>query len=701
MIIKSIEIYNFLSYYDSSNHFKFDSDATLIIGQNNTGKSKLFDAYNWVLYNEAYKTEAEDWRPTSEWGADLANKLAKKNCPILSWLTISVCLTFEDDNNNSYTVNREYCIQKISENSWNTASETELAVTKRLAVSYDTIHFSDDEARLELNRYFPKNLSRYFLFQGEGISKLLRLNRRSDFTRAISELSGIKYFSKASRYASNVYERLKYEFESKEERDADVQKAKLKIANEINEIADKLTDLTSKIENEQKERDIKKQKLEEKIEELSRYEECSTLLQEIKTLEKEENQKQEQRKTLFEYNRSDLFSNWLYMPVKECFAHFLQLYRIGKEEKKIPEPIRQDFIQQMLQEHICKVCGTEAPEGSDPYQHIMQHINERSLDREVATINTLSDAADTMNFSLDFLPEKAEEFRGQLRLIQDNLNKIRERIDYKEDELRVVIERIEEEKRTSLNRNDIERVNLVQLKKDIDQIRTDLDDSKDKIAQLTGRKEETERRYNEKKKEEDQLVAQSSNVTERKRMLLAEKIKKHAEQLHLDFLGKLLKDIEQEANEYFSKMTKNNATLSGTVRVDYSNQEVYPVDEQGRRMTNINQANKVSLQISFVAAVLSVSNKIWDNHFPFVADAPISALGGNNKLSAIKTMIDIFRQSIIILKDDASSENPNSIKNDEVRQLIQKNIKIRHAYELKMSTNSSSIEQYTEVIKLK
>ncbi|MFN3753717.1 AAA family ATPase [Flavobacterium sp.] len=700
MIIKSIEIQNFLSYYDL-NQLKFDSDSTIIIGQNNTGKSKLFDAYNWVLYNEAYKTEEEEWRPTFEWGDELANKLAKKECAISSWLTISVCLNFEDDNNNSYTVTRDYRIQKVGVDSWVKSSDSELVISKRSATTYNTNHFYGQEAILELNRFFPKNLSRYFLFQGEGISQLLRLNQRSHFTKAINEMSGIKYFAKASRYANNVYAKLKYEFESKDERDAEVQKAKLDIAGKIVEVLDKLSDFDIKLENEYKERDIRQQKLDEKIEELSRYEECGKLLQEIKHFESELIKKQDQRKQLFESNRNNLFDLWLYSPVRDQFSNFLSLYRKGKEEQKIPEPIRQDFIQQMLQENVCKVCGTIAPKGSDAFKHIMQHINERSLDKEVAAINTLSDTADIMNVALELLPESVEEFRSQLQVIQEELNSLRENIDYKEEELRIVIERIEEEKHTTLNRNDIEKVNLVQLKKDIDQTRVDLSDSKDKIAQLIGRKEETDKVYKDLIKEEEKLVLQSSNDIERRRMLLAKRISEHADRLHKDFLGRLLRDIEQEANDYFISMTRNNTALSGAVRVDYNNQEVYIVDEQGRRMSNINQANKVSLQISFVAAVLSVSNKIWDNHFPFVADAPISALGGNNKLSAIKTMIDIFKQSIIILKDDASIDNIESVKSDEVRQLIERNSKIRHAYELKMSSGSSSEEQYTEIKILK
>lgn len=701
MIIKSIEINNFLTYY-ASNTFKFDAGSTIIIGQNNTGKSKLFDAYNWVLYNQVYQSELEDWKDTNFMGENLVNKLAKNMCAISAWLSTSVTLSFEDDNANTYLVTREYRIQRLTSETWSRSTDSELNLTKREAISQNTTFLSGEDANVELNKFFPKNLSRYFLFQGEAISQLLRLNKRSDFTRAINEMSGIKYFAKASRYANKVYEKFKYEFDNKEEQSVQVLKGKLEIANKINGISEKLNDLTKQLENEYIERDIKQIKFDEKTAELSRYEECGKLLQEIKLLEKELLQAQERRKDLYEYNRVELFNSWFYTPVKDQFASFLSLYRKGKEESKIPEPIRQDFIRQMLQENVCKVCGTIALEGSDAYNHIAQHINDRSLDHEVATINTLSDTADTMITMLNQVPEMVTDFKLKLRSIQELLNSISERIDYREDELRIVIERLADKKgEVTLERSEIEKVNIIQLKRDIDQIREDLVESKDRIAQLIGRIEETQDALAEVKKEEEKLVANSSNELERNRMQLAKRIKEHASKLHQDFLGRLLKDIEQAANECFSNMTATNTALSGSVRIDYLKEEVYIVDEHGRRMTNINQANRVSLQISFVAAVLSVSNKIWDNHFPFVADAPISALGGNNKLSAIITMINIFRQSILILKDDAAFTNPESIKNDEVRQLIQKNSKIHYAYELRMSDSTTSDEQHTEIKILK
>lgn len=50
MEFKRITIKNFLSYYEA-NEIEFSDSTTIFIGQNNTGKSKIFDAINFALMN--------------------------------------------------------------------------------------------------------------------------------------------------------------------------------------------------------------------------------------------------------------------------------------------------------------------------------------------------------------------------------------------------------------------------------------------------------------------------------------------------------------------------------------------------------------------------------------------------------------------------------------------------------------------------
>ena len=84
--------------------------------------------------------------------------------------------------------------------------------------------------------------------------------------------------------------------------------------------------------------------------------------------------------------------------------------------------------------------------------------------------------------------------------------------------------------------------------------------------------------------------------------------------------------------------------------------------------------------------------------YPFITDAPVSALGGDNKISTIQTMIDAFEQSIIIIKDDTSSMNKT---NDEIRQLIATSNDIGVAYELSLSKADNVLDQYTVINKIK
>ena len=55
MIIKSITIENFQSYY-SAQTLEFSEGLNLVVGRGGKGKSKLFNAFDWVLFGKIYIT---------------------------------------------------------------------------------------------------------------------------------------------------------------------------------------------------------------------------------------------------------------------------------------------------------------------------------------------------------------------------------------------------------------------------------------------------------------------------------------------------------------------------------------------------------------------------------------------------------------------------------------------------------------------
>jgi hypothetical protein len=416
-------------------------------------------------------------------------------------------------------------------------------------------------------------------------------------------------------------------------------------------------------------------------------------MKEIDYLESQRSSKNELRNGLIENQKKDVFDKWMYAGSDSILKNFLAFYKKNKIEKKIPEPIRQEFIKEMLNEELCKVCDSHAPKGSGQYKRIESYLNDKALDKEIELINQLSLVADNMFEKVERTSEEIQSFYRRSDEIEEQIKALQNKIKVKEEELKNVIP-------SDVSEDELKSKNFGQLQRDRDAFKIDLEKSEGKINQIKAKKEYLAKAFEDKTKEYDSLIESSTNTKERERYLLAEGINKNTAQFYEHFLNRIITEIETNANDFFTKMTLKNAALSGNVKVDYENKEVYTMSEDGNRLYNINQANKVSLQIAFVAAVLTVSNHFWDTYFPFIADAPISVLGGNNKLTSIETMIDIFNQSIIILKDDAVTSDSDSIKNDLIRNLIKNTDNIRYAYEL-VIVGESEEEQITVIKKLK
>ena len=68
MIINSISMKNFQCYFGGHerNTFTFKEGLNLVIGDNGGGKSKLFDAFYWVLYDQIFNSETRLFSSTSD-----------------------------------------------------------------------------------------------------------------------------------------------------------------------------------------------------------------------------------------------------------------------------------------------------------------------------------------------------------------------------------------------------------------------------------------------------------------------------------------------------------------------------------------------------------------------------------------------------------------------------------------------------------
>ena len=109
MIIKNITIENFQSYHESQT-MDFSNGLNLIIGNGGKGKSKLFNAFYWVLFGRIYVTGV-GWCTTdslpqsakfSMQRYEFINKRALYNASVNDEVISSVQIELEDDKGINY-----------------------------------------------------------------------------------------------------------------------------------------------------------------------------------------------------------------------------------------------------------------------------------------------------------------------------------------------------------------------------------------------------------------------------------------------------------------------------------------------------------------------------------------------------------------------------------------------------------------------
>ena len=79
MIINSLSMKNFQCYYGehADNKLKFKRGINIIIGNNGHGKSKMFDAFYWVIYDQIFQSDQRVFVDTSTYLENLISDKGK------------------------------------------------------------------------------------------------------------------------------------------------------------------------------------------------------------------------------------------------------------------------------------------------------------------------------------------------------------------------------------------------------------------------------------------------------------------------------------------------------------------------------------------------------------------------------------------------------------------------------------------------
>ena len=617
MKLESVRVTNFRQYYgDQDAEFSGapDKNVTVFHGRNGAGKTSLFSAINWCLYEAGLEDIGE---LVNKQALSEAEEGAHVNCRVMVWFTHEA---------HRYIASRFLKARKVRQRG--VPEGTEFQLTRVLAAGD---HQKVANAEGQMNAILPANVRPYFFFDGEKMDDLTKANNKEvesavhnvmrmlALERAETHLDRIagKYRSQIRKYGSPELEALILKEENWRNEKAQASERLEQLREEIRLAREHIEDLDQRLRDS----DVTRAQQEKR----DNYQ---------RQLEREERREKQILKSIqTTVNRS--------YPVLMggSMDKALSLLDEKRERGEIPSGVREQLVQDLLENLAC-ICGRPFEEGDEAYGQLSS-----LLDR--ATSSKLEAEVSNLPGSLRALPGRVDDYRSSLndymrerQQIKDMMDQARREIDDVERRLRTAPQ--EEvaglERRRSKFRKDLEmylgeqgslRERLEQIDfqlKDIDKKKKDAEEKEKKIALLVHKGK------------------------------LAQDAADAVTQIRAEFSEQTRHEIEAATKEVFSALAWKQEHFQD-LRLD-QDFRLEVIDRWGTpTRKELSAGERQILSLSFICAMAKVSGQ----DAPLVMDTPFGRLSGDHLAAVAENLPELAPQLILFVTDrewdEASSTN--------------------------------------------
>ena len=630
MLLESITLENFRQFRHESIDFaqgENGKNVTIIIGENGTGKTTFAQAFFWCMYGE---TEFSD--------KNMLNKLVANEMKPGQECKVQVTLKLRHGDV-SYTLMREQTYRKDYSNRVK-GDNTVFDIAKKDS-NGNTSYVKKSQCESEVKGILPKELSRYFFFDGERIEKMSKDistgKKATDFADAVKGLLGlnamysaIQHFNPKSKFGVIGSYESSYDSHSNskiQEYTNTIERCKTEIAK----IDARLEELETQIEQA-------RARKAEKSEEIKQYAEGEELQRQKEKLIQKINRAKESRANVvkaickdFNSGMSSFFSAAL---IQRSLEFLSDKDFTGKD---IPF-MHAKTIEYLLKQKVC-ICGTHLDEGSVPYAKLIDFLPPQSISTTIS----------------DFKKEAKRRANAQLDMfahISDNLAVISqqdEEVTDLQDELHII--------EGKLSGGDV----------------------RSKVRAINSEIQLCDKTIRESGAEKDRLLVRKGGFekdaeradTERRNLtLLDDKNKKieiykaYAERIYEELLevyttseAEIRSKLETTINEIFKQIYEGGLYLTIDEKYHIS---VYANEYDGDVETST--AQSISVIFAFITGIIKMArdnrNATDDNAkllssepYPLVMDAPLSAFDKRRIKTVCEALPNTAEQVIIFIKD--------------------------------------------------
>ena len=633
MLLQSIKLVNFRQFRNESIDFAGGADGknvTIIIGENGTGKTTFAQAFFWCLYGE---TEFSD--------KSMLNKIVATEMRPGQDVKVQVELKLHHGEVD-YTLIREQTYHKDNANRIK-ADNTVFDIATKDA-SGNTSYVKKSMCESEVKSILPKELSRYFFFDGERIEKMSKDistgKKATDFAEAVKGLLGLNAMYSAiqhfnPRVKSSVISSYEASYNSqsnakiKEYTDT-IERCK----NEIAAIEARIEELDAEIELAQTRKTEKSAEIKQYAEGEELQEKKEKLIRKIAAAEKSKSNVYKAISKDFNGNLSSFFSISL---VERALKFLSEKDFAGKD---IPY-MHAKTIEYLLKQKVC-ICGTHLDEGTIPYSKVKELIDYLPPQSISTTIS-------------DFKKEsrrRANDRKDVYGQIRDNLAVISQQDDDLTD-LRDELAEVEGKLSGGDVRAKVRAINSeIQL---CDQtIRKDNVERDRKIAEKARKESEMERADTERR---NLTLLDENNKKIEIYKAYAERIYKELQDVYATSEAEIRDRLQTTINDIFKQIYEGGLYLTIDEKYHIS---VYATDYDGDVETST--AQSISVIFAFITGIIKMARDnrnatdedaqlLSSEPYPLVMDAPLSAFDKRRIKTVCEALPETAEQVIIFIKD--------------------------------------------------
>lgn len=676
MIIKKIEIQNFRSYY-KENFFELGNGLNLIIGSNGDGKTTFFEALEWL-----FRTDGANKMDTKYISKKRVDELFPNDFD-----NVRVNMTYEHKGKIK-SLEKMFRFSKSFDGEVSTSNYT-----------FTLREESGVERVVKDGLFFDKDVSSemrtFMMFKGE--DDLNVMEKSNSLKLLIDSFGDVKNFD---AYFAFMEYAMKNADKARDHAQNNDRTNERKIKN-FKSIIDRESTILFDIDSEIKLKESESGNFETLLKNVERSKESSKMLvasnQRITNLQQKRTETASRIKENYTINLLD--DLWILMGFKDIANEYSSLIsRIDKESRKleqgylikegqkraikkmktdfVPLPVDipgRKYLQEMLDEEVCKICGRRAEKHSDAWEYMKHRLDEfeASTNDEVEgdilpfyENHYISELRAINSVQEHDLPETAKTRRKIQDMIalnnrlHDEIKKIDANIDIEFEGKKRILSQADGLSEEQLLANYDSISNWVDKKRLADNRIDTLKRNRNKhAADLENAQIELS---NISKGTAAEIYARTALIIHQ----ISEAFKNAKEQNKKN----LLANIEDEANLFLDKLNTND--FKGTIRIIEKQNgqcETFLQNADDMRIFNPNTALKTTYFMSVLFAIGKLSQEKDKTELPLLFDAPTSSFTDAKENEFFNVISKLGKQVIVVTKSFLRDSKNGDVELDKER----------------------------------